>query len=178
MQRDLNEFERKKDFASGAISGGLLALGINIEEMLLTIIFPNLKNFVLLFQILSPISIIFSVYLFSSKYKRYGKLYGLTVYIFSFVGFFLLLITTNLVIIVVSFIPLFISADMVIRPEKWSAINAEPNIIAKISLLKNILIGLAARICKNASRRNKELSKIGRRIGKNLTKNHRKKYRR
>jgi hypothetical protein len=180
MQKDLNESEqkKKKDFASGAISGGLLALGINIEKTLIIIIFPNLKNFELLFQVLSLISIIFSIYLFSNKYKKYGKLYGLTVYTFSFIGVFLLLITTNSVIIGVSLIPLFISADMIIRPEKWSAINAESNVKAKISSLKKVLIELFDRIGKNASRQNKELSKTGRRIGKNLTRNHRKKYRR
>ena len=97
----------------GAVSGGLMALGINSEETILRPFIGGINNFETIAMVLSIIMILVSIIYLSYKYKRQGKLYGFGIYICSFIGLYFILMSINLVYIIIGLIFLIISIELV-----------------------------------------------------------------
>lgn len=90
-----------------------MALGINSEETIFSPFIGSLKNFELIIRILSIIIIIIPILYLSYKYKEQGKLIGVGIYFSSFVGLYLMLVSTDLLYIIVGLFFLIISIKLV-----------------------------------------------------------------
>ena len=170
MQNSLNNKEQQEfdDILAGSISGGLFAHGINIEGAIVTSLLNIPRDFDLLIRILSILSIIISILWLSFKYKKFGKYYGAIIFLLSFFGMFLMLISLNFTNAIPGFFLLVISADMVVSPDKWVAIRYEKGILNKILKLFNNIFEIILKIGKKASVINKKQSYQYRQVLENI----------
>jgi NADH:ubiquinone oxidoreductase subunit 2 (subunit N) len=101
------------DIGLGASSGGLMALGINSEETILRPFIGGIDNFEIIATIISIILIIVSMIYLYYKYSEHGALYGVGIYVFSFIGLYLMLMSNGLLNILAGLFFLGISIVLV-----------------------------------------------------------------
>jgi len=101
------------DIGIGAISGGLMTIGINPEKTILSPFIGNIKGSELIFTISSIAMMIFSIIFLSYRYKEIHMLYGISIFGLSFIGLYLILMSNNVTYIVAGLAPLIISIILV-----------------------------------------------------------------
>jgi NADH:ubiquinone oxidoreductase subunit 2 (subunit N) len=95
-----------------------MAIGISSEETFLRPLIGSIQNFEIIAIILSIIMMIISIIYLSYKYKKQGKLHGFGIYAFSFIGVYLILMSTNLVYITIGLFFLIISIGLVAHSKR------------------------------------------------------------
>jgi len=101
------------DMGIGALSGGLMAIGINPEKTILSPLIGSMKGSEIIFTISSIVVMIFSIIFLSYRYKEIHMLYGISIFGLSFIGLYLMLMSNNITYIVIGLIPLIISMLLV-----------------------------------------------------------------
>ena len=100
------EQQDKVDIGAGFLSGALMSLGINIEETILIPFIGGVKGFEMIVIIFSVIATITSILFISQKR---GSVHTVSIFIFSYIGGYIIFMSKNPIYISIGLVPLIIS---------------------------------------------------------------------
>ena len=100
------EEQDKADIGAGFLSGTLMSLGINVEETILSPFIGGIKGFEIIVIILSIIATVASIFFIS---RKRGLICALSIFVFSFIGGYVIFMSKNPVYIAMGLVPLIIS---------------------------------------------------------------------